>query len=84
MANYCKYSIRVKGKELACNAFWAMIPVLDWSEITDIETEDGETIVYGAPNDLYKIKEAISKKIPNIEFDMDEITMLPKEKVTLT
>ena len=53
-------------------------------DIVDIETEDGETIVYGAPNDLYKIKEAISKKIPNIEFDMDEITMLPKEKVTLT
>ncbi len=53
-------------------------------DVVDIETEDGETIVYGAPNDLYKIKEAISKKIPNIEFDMDEITMLPKEKVTLT
>ena len=28
-------------------------------------------------------KEAIAKKIPNIEFDIDEITMLPKEKVTL-
>lgn len=47
MANYCKYSIRVKGKELACNAFWAMIPVLDWSEITDIETEDGLTVMTG-------------------------------------
>jgi len=53
-------------------------------DITDIETEDGETIVYGAPSDLFKIKDAISKKIPNVEFDMDEITMIPKEKVTLT
>ncbi|MBR3198643.1 MAG: YebC/PmpR family DNA-binding transcriptional regulator [Bacilli bacterium] len=53
-------------------------------DVIDIETEDGETIVYGAPNDLFKIKEAIIKKMPNIEFDMDEITMLPKEKVTLT
>ncbi len=52
-------------------------------DVTDIEMENGETIVYGAPNDLYKIKEAIAKKIPNIEFDIDEITMLPKEKVTL-
>ena len=53
-------------------------------DITDIETEDGETIVYGAPSDLFKIKDAISKKLPNVEFDMDEITMIPKEKVTLT
>lgn len=53
-------------------------------DVIDIETENDETIVYGAPNDLYKIKEAITQKLPNVEFDMDEITMLPKEKVTLT
>lgn len=53
-------------------------------DITDIETEDGETIVYGAPSDLFKIKDAISKKLPNVEFDMDEITMIPKEKITLS
>ena len=53
-------------------------------DINDIETENDEVIVYGAPNDLNKIKEAISAKLPNVEFDLDEITMLPKEKVTLT
>ena len=53
-------------------------------DIIDIETENDEVIVYGAPNDLNKIKEAISAKLPNIEFDLDEITMLPKDKVTLT
>ena len=53
-------------------------------DIVDIETENDEVIVYGAPNDLNKIKEAISAKLPNIEFDLDEITMLPKDKVTLT
>ena len=53
-------------------------------DINDIETENDEVIVYGAPNDLNKIKEAISSKLPNVEFDLDEITMLPKEKVTLT
>ena len=52
-------------------------------EVIDIETENDETIVYGAPNDLYNIKEAISKKLPNIEFDIDEITYLAKEKVKL-
>ena len=53
-------------------------------EVTDIEMENGETIIYGAPNDLYKIKETITKKLPNVEFDIDEITYLPKEKITLT
>ena len=53
-------------------------------DVNDIETENDEVVVYGAPNDLNKIKEAISAKLPNVEFDLDEITMLPKEKVTLT
>ncbi len=53
-------------------------------DISDIEEENGETIVYGAPNDLYNIKEAITAKLPDVTFDMDEITMLAKEKVTLT
>ncbi len=53
-------------------------------DISDIETENDEVIVYGAPNDLNKIKEVIIAKLPNVSFDLDEITMLPKEKVTLT
>ena len=53
-------------------------------DVNDIETENDEVVVYGAPNDLNKIKEAISAKLPNVEFDLDEITMLPKEKVTLS
>ena len=53
-------------------------------DITDIESENDEVVVYGVPNDLNKIKEAILAKLPNVEFDLDEITMLPKEKVTLT
>ena len=53
-------------------------------DVIDIETENEETIVYGAPSDLFKIKEAISQKLPNVEFDMDEITMLAKEKINLS
>lgn len=52
-------------------------------DITDIETENDEIIVYGHPNDLNKIKEAITSKLSSVNFDLDEITMLPKEKVTL-
>ena len=52
-------------------------------DIVDMETEGNEIIVYGNPNDLNNIKEAITNKLKNVEFDLDEITMLPKEKVTL-
>ena len=50
----------------------------------DIEVENGETIIYGAPNDLFNIKEAITNKLSNVSFDMDEITYIAKDKVTLT
>ena len=40
--------------------------------------------VYGDPKDLFEIKNAITKAIPNVEFDMDEIAMIPKEKITLS
>lgn len=53
-------------------------------DIEDIEVENDETIIYGAPSDLFNIKEAISSKLNNVNFDMDEITYIAKDKVTLT
>ena len=50
--------------------------------IIDIE-EDDDVVIYGDPQDLFKIKECITKVLPNVVFDMDEITMLAKEKVEL-
>ena len=52
-------------------------------DVDDIELEDDNVVIYGKPQDLYAIIEYINAKIPNIEFDMDEITYIPKEKVTL-
>ena len=53
-------------------------------DVDDIEYEEGNVTLYGKPQDLYNIKEAIIAKLPNIEFDIDEITYIPKEKVTLS
>lgn len=53
-------------------------------DIDDIETNGDKVVIYGNPQDLFKIKEAITRVLPNVEFDIDEISMLPKEKVTLT
>ena len=52
-------------------------------DVKDIE-EDDEIVIYGDPQDLFKIKESITKVLPNVTFDMDEITMLAKDKVELT
>ena len=52
-------------------------------DVQDIEEDDGLIIVYGNPQDSYKIKEAINKKQNDTNFEIDEISMLPKDKVTL-
>ncbi len=51
-------------------------------DVIDIE-EDEDIIIYGDPQDLFRIKESITRVLPNVIFDMDEITMLPKEKIEL-
>lgn len=53
-------------------------------DMEDCEEEDGLVYVYGKPTDLFKIKEAISSVKPDVEFEIDEIKMIPKEKVSLT
>ena len=53
-------------------------------DISDIETENGETVIYGNPSDLFNIKDAITKVLPDVTFDIDEITYIAKDKVTLT
>lgn len=52
-------------------------------EISDIELDEENVVIYADPANLFKIKEVISSNLPKVEFDLDEITMLPKEKVTL-
>ena len=52
-------------------------------DIEDIETENEEVIIYGNPSDLFSIKEAISKAMPNVTFDIDEITYIAKDKIKL-
>ena len=52
-------------------------------DVVDMEIDNGHAMIYGEPTDLFKIKEAISSVKPGIEFDVDEISLLPKERITL-
>lgn len=53
-------------------------------DFQDMEQDEDKILIYGEPNDLFKIKEAILSVKPDIEFDIDEISMLPKDRITLT
>ena len=51
-------------------------------DVDDIETTDS-VIIYGNPTDLYRIKEAVEKELSDVNFEIDEIVMIPKDKITL-
>ena len=51
--------------------------------IIDYEDEDGITTITMHPNDHSKVLDAIEKILPNVDYDVDQIGMFPKEKVTL-
>lgn len=53
------------------------------ADFVDMEVDNDLVIVYGEPHNLYQIKEAINASLPNIEFEIDEISYIPKEKITL-
>lgn len=53
-------------------------------DIEDIENDNGIIMVYGNPKDLFSIKNVISNTLKIEEFEVDEISMLAKEKITLS
>jgi len=52
-------------------------------DVDDLETEDGIMTVYTAPADLHKAQEAIEGLIPDCQFEVCAIKMLPQEYVKL-
>ena len=53
-------------------------------DVNDIEVEEGEMTVYVTPGDLHKAQEAIDALIPDCNYSVCAIKMLPQEYVTLT
>ncbi len=52
-------------------------------DYTDMEVDNDLVIVYGNPQDLFKIKTAITSAFPSVEIALDEISLLPKERIQL-
>lgn len=53
-------------------------------EIIDLESDDGIITITMNPTDVHNIKDVLEKLIPNIDYEVDEVGMYPKEKVKLT
>lgn len=52
-------------------------------EIVDLESNDGEIVITCNPTDIHAIKDILESFIENIDYEIDEVGMYPKEKVTL-
>ena len=52
-------------------------------DFVDLENDGEQIIIYSNPQDLFKIKTAITQIKNDIEFTIDEISLLPKERVDL-
>ncbi len=57
--------------------------IMEEVDYVDMEVEGDTVMIYGNPQDLFKIKTAITNASPNVEFTVDEISLLPKERITL-
>jgi len=53
-------------------------------EVDDIELDNDIVVISGKPNDLFAIKEAITNKLPDVNFEIDELTTVSKDKITLS
>lgn len=52
-------------------------------DIDDIELNNDTITIYGKPQDFFRIKEVISGLLPNVEYEVEEIAMIPTMTVTL-
>ncbi len=52
-------------------------------EIIDLESNDGYITITMNPTDIHKVKDVLEKIVPNIDYEVDEVGMYPKEKITL-
>ena len=51
--------------------------------INDMEQDEDLIVITCKPTDFSKVKDVVEKIIPNVEYEIDEIGMYPKEKITL-
>lgn len=52
--------------------------------VEDVEEENGQLTVFAASTDYFKTKQALQEKLPDIEFDVQEIAFVPQSTTELS
>lgn len=52
-------------------------------ELIDFEDEDGYINITSNPRDFDKVKDVVEKILPNVDYEIDQVGMFPKEKTNL-
>lgn len=52
--------------------------------VEDVEEENGQLTVFAAASDYFKTKQALQETLPDVEFEVQEITFLPQTDTELT
>ncbi len=52
-------------------------------DIIDFEVEDGEVTITMHPNDHDKVKDVVEKLIQDVDYEIDQVGMFAKDKITL-
>ncbi len=47
-------------------------------DVADIESEDGKITVYAPHTEFFKAKTALHEALPDVEFEVEEITFVPQ------
>ena len=76
--NLCVVGFKGLSEEQVMDAL-----IMEDVDFVDLEVDEEQIIIYGQPQDLFKIKSAITNVDSNIEFTLDEISLLPKDRITL-
>lgn len=54
------------------------ILMMDDVDVTDVEVEDGITTVFAPNTEFFKVKTSLTNAMPEIKFEMEEITFAPQ------
>jgi YebC/PmpR family DNA-binding regulatory protein len=53
-------------------------------DVTDVENEDGIITVYVPPSEFIKAQKTLTEAMPDLQFEMEEITFLPQTETAVT
>ncbi|MGL5250064.1 MAG: YebC/PmpR family DNA-binding transcriptional regulator [Vibrionaceae bacterium] len=54
------------------------------ADVADLEAEDGMITIFAPHTEFFKIKNALSENFPNVNIDVEEITFVPQNNITVS